>query len=198
MRADFRIEMRRYGNACRAGDRRRPQKSGDAADAHQIGHDEVAGLLLQREVNVARAVEIFADLDWRLQLGGEPGGAVEIVVEDRFLDPDKAEIIDHVAAPQGVGEIEGLVEIDHEVDIVADRFPHRLYRREVVARIGAAQPHRGTSAALASASQAAMSRPPESAAAEAVELLDERGGGFRAVKLRSAGRLGRASEGLQQ
>ena len=91
-------------------------------------------------MNVARAVEIFAYLDRRLQFGGEPGAAVEIVVEDRFLDPDKAMIVNHVAAPQGVGEIEGLVEIDHQVDIVADRIPHRLYGREVVARIGAAQP----------------------------------------------------------
>ena len=49
MRADLWIEMRRYGNTCRAGDRRRPQKSRHAADAHQIGHDEVAGLLLQRD-----------------------------------------------------------------------------------------------------------------------------------------------------
>jgi hypothetical protein len=32
-------------------------------------------------VNVARAVEIFAYLDRRLQFGCEPGAAVEIVVE---------------------------------------------------------------------------------------------------------------------
>ena len=86
MRADLRIEMRRYGNACRASDRRRPQKSRHAADAHEIRHDEVAGLLLQRQVNVARAIEILADLDGRLQFGGEPGAAIEIVVEDWFLD----------------------------------------------------------------------------------------------------------------
>src|SRR3984885_2978552 len=140
MRADLWIEMRRYGNACNTGDRRRPQKSRHAADAHEIGHNEVAGLLLQREVNVARAVEIFAYLDRRLQFGGEPGAAVEIVVEDRFLDPAQAMIVNHVAAPQGVGEIEGLVEIDHQVDILADRIPHRLYGREVVACICADQP----------------------------------------------------------
>src|ERR1700735_3620215 len=140
MRADLWIEMRRYGNAGRAGDRRRPQKSRHTADAHEIGHDEVAGLFLQREVNVARAVEIFAYLDRRLQFGGEPGAAVEIVVKDRFLDPAQAMIVNHVAAPQGVGEIEGLVEIDHQVDIVADRIPYRLYGREVVACICAAQP----------------------------------------------------------
>ena len=60
-------------------------------------------------MNVARAIEIFADLDGRLQFGGEPGAAIEIVVEDWFLDPDKAIVIDHVAAPQGIGEIEGPV-----------------------------------------------------------------------------------------
>src|SRR5580704_8012513 len=140
MRADLGIEMCRYGNACRTNDRRRPQKSCHAADAHEIGHDEVTGLLLQREVNVARAVKISAYLDRRLQFGSEPDAAVEIVVEDRFLDPDQAMIVNHVAAPQGVGEIEGLVEIDHQVDIVADRVPHCLYGREVVTWIGAAQP----------------------------------------------------------
>src|ERR1700733_10627753 len=115
-------------------------KSRHTADAHKIGHDEVAGLLLQREVNVPWAVEIFAYLDRRLQFGGEPGEAVEIIVEDRLLDPDQAMIVNHVAAPQGVGEIEGLVEIDHQVDIIADRVPHRLYRCEIVAWIGTAQP----------------------------------------------------------
>ena len=43
------------------------------ADAHEIGHDGVAGLLLQRDVNVARAVDIFADLDRRLQFDGVLG-----------------------------------------------------------------------------------------------------------------------------
>src|ERR1700758_134349 len=140
MRADLRIEMRRYGKACGTGDRQRPQKSRYAADAHEVGHDEVAGLLLQRDVNIARTIEILADLDRRLQFGGKPGAAIQIVVEDRFLDPDKAMIIDHVAAPQGVAEIEGLVEIDHQIDIVADRIPHRLYGRDVVACVGSAQP----------------------------------------------------------
>src|ERR1700689_148528 len=65
------------------------------------------------------AVEIFAYLDRRLQFGGEPGAAVEIVVEDRFLDPDQAMIVDHVAAPQGVGEIKGVVEIDNNFGMVA-------------------------------------------------------------------------------
>ena len=123
-----------------AGHARRPQESRHAVDAHEIGHDEVAGPLLQREVNVARAVEIFAYLDRRLQFGGEPRAAVEIVVEDRFLNSDKAKIVNHVAAPQRLGEIEGLVGINHQVDIVADSIPHRLYGREVVAWIGAAQP----------------------------------------------------------
>jgi hypothetical protein len=43
-----------------------------------------------------------------------------------------------VATPQGIGEIEGLVEIDHQIDIVADRIPDRFYSREVVAWIGTA------------------------------------------------------------
>ena len=73
-----------------AGDRRGPQPAGDAADAHEVRHHEVAGLDLQRRVQLARAVEVLADLDRRLQLGGEPRIAVEIVVDDRLLDPGQA------------------------------------------------------------------------------------------------------------
>ena len=44
----------------------------------------------QRRVQVARAVEVLADLDRRLQVGGEPRIAVEIVVDHRLLDPGQA------------------------------------------------------------------------------------------------------------
>ena len=92
-------------------------------------------LLLQRLVQLARAVEVLADLDRRLQLGGELGIAVEIVVDDRLLDPGEAKIVDRVAALQGLGEVQALVEVDHQVHVVADRLADGVDRREIVARV---------------------------------------------------------------
>jgi hypothetical protein len=46
---------------------------GDAAWLRSRKTARCAGLLLQREVNVAGPIEIFAYLDRRLQFGGEPG-----------------------------------------------------------------------------------------------------------------------------
>ena len=73
-------------------------------------------------VQLARPVEVLADLQRRLQLGGEPGVAVEIVVDDRLLDPVEAQVVDHVAAVQRLGEIQALIEIDHQLDVIADRL----------------------------------------------------------------------------
>ena len=42
------------------------QPAGYAADAHEIRHDEIARLALQRPVQLAGAIEVLADLDRRL------------------------------------------------------------------------------------------------------------------------------------
>jgi hypothetical protein len=61
-------------------------------------------------VQVARAVEILADLQRCAQLGGKLGVAVEIVVDDGLLDPGQAQVVDLVAALQRIGQIEALQE----------------------------------------------------------------------------------------
>ena len=66
--------------------------------------------------------------------------AVEIVIDDRFFDPRQAQIVDHVAAPQRVGEVEALVEIGHQFHVAADSGPDCLDGGEVVARAIATQP----------------------------------------------------------
>ena len=132
MGADFGIEMRRHRDTGRAGDGRRAHPSGDAADAHEIRHDIVAGLRAQRPVQIARPVEILADLQGRFEFPGELGAAVEIVVDDRFFQPGEAQIVEHVAPAQGLRHVEALVEIDHQVHVIADRPANRIDRGEVV------------------------------------------------------------------
>jgi hypothetical protein len=58
MRADLRMEMGRYGNACLQRRRSPPTSEIPLRRRCEIGHDEIAGFLLQRDANVARAVEL--------------------------------------------------------------------------------------------------------------------------------------------
>jgi hypothetical protein len=81
------------------------------------------------------SVEILANLNWRLQFGIKPREAVKIVVNDRLLDPLETQIIDRVAAVQCFGEIEALVEIDHQTKRIADRDPNSVDGSEIISRI---------------------------------------------------------------
>src|SRR6185295_167581 len=49
----------------------------------------------------------------------KPGVAVEVVVDDRLLDPGKTEVVDGMSALQSFGEIEPLVEVHHQIDVAA-------------------------------------------------------------------------------
>jgi hypothetical protein len=66
---DLGIEMRGHRNARRSSNGRCFQPARDAADPHEVRHHEVTGLFLEREVEVAGAVKILANLDRCLQLG---------------------------------------------------------------------------------------------------------------------------------
>jgi hypothetical protein len=65
---DLGVQVGRHRNAGGARDRRGAQPSGHAADPHQVGHHAVAGAGLHRVEELARAVEVLAELDRRLQL----------------------------------------------------------------------------------------------------------------------------------
>ena len=73
-----------HGHAGGARDGSGAQPAGDTADAHDVRHHEVAGFLLERDMNVAWPIEILADLNRGLQLGGELRVSVEVVVDDRL------------------------------------------------------------------------------------------------------------------
>jgi hypothetical protein len=96
-----------------AGNGGGPEPAGDATDPHKVRHDEIACLSLQCLVHVAGAVEVLADLQRRFQLAGQLGIAVEVVVDDRLLDPGEATIVDQVATLQRLGKAEALIEVDH-------------------------------------------------------------------------------------
>ena len=55
-------------------------------------------------MHLARAVEVLPDLQRGLQFGCEPHIAVEIVVDDRLLDPGQPVVVDHVAALKRLGQ----------------------------------------------------------------------------------------------
>src|SRR6516162_4805310 len=126
-------------NASRARHRSGAQPAADAADAHEIGHDVIAGTGADRLVKDARPVEIFAKLHRLLELADKLRIAGEVVVDDRLLEPVKALIVERVAPRQRIAEREPLVEIDHELDVMAGGVAHLADRREVVGEAVAAE-----------------------------------------------------------
>jgi hypothetical protein len=103
-----------------------------AADPHEIRHDVIAGFHLQGGVERARPVEILADLERCLQVGGQSCVALEVVIDDGLLDPGEAEIIDRVTPFERLAELKSLVEIDHQAHFAPNRLADGLDRREVV------------------------------------------------------------------
>jgi predicted phage terminase large subunit-like protein len=80
------LACRKFLSLPYGGDGSRSLPVCDAANPHEIRHDEIADLHLQGGIECARPVEILADLDRRLQLGGQLRAAFEVVVNDRLLE----------------------------------------------------------------------------------------------------------------
>ena len=117
-------------DARRSSDRRCPEPSCDAADAHEVRHYQVTGFHLKRPMQVPGSIKILANLNRRLQFGREPREAVKVVVNDRLLDPVEAQVIDQVTAVQCFSEIETLV-----VTPIADRGTNCVDGFKIIPRI---------------------------------------------------------------
>src|ERR1700719_4329765 len=136
-------------NASGPRQRRRAHPAAHAANTHEIGHDVVAGFGADRFVKDARPIKIFAELHRRLEFAGELRVAGEVVVNDRLLEPVESLVVERVAARQRIAESESLVEIDHELDVIARAIATLADRREVVGEALAAEPKlQGLEAAL--------------------------------------------------
>src|SRR5215470_6191327 len=106
MRGNLGIEMARHRDAGRARDGGRPHPAGYATNTHEVRHNEITCLLAQRLVHLPRTIEILTDLNWRFQLGSQLGVAIEVVIDDRLLDPGEAMTVDHMTARKCLGQIE--------------------------------------------------------------------------------------------
>ena len=104
MRGNLGIQMGGHRHTGRPSDRCRAEPARNTANAHEIRHDEIAGLLLKCHVQIAGAIEIFADLNRRLKIGGQLCITVEIVIDDRLFDPAEAQPINHLAPHHRLGE----------------------------------------------------------------------------------------------
>ena len=91
MGRDLGVKMRRHGDAGRRRNRDRAQPAGYPADPHEIGHHAIAGFDLQCAMKRTRPVEVLTDLDGRLRFGSQPGKPLQIVIDDRLLDPCQPE-----------------------------------------------------------------------------------------------------------
>jgi hypothetical protein len=62
-----------------------------------------------------------------------------VVVDNGFLDPFEAEIIDRMSPLQRLPKLKSLVEIDHQAHFDPDRLTDGLDRREVIGKTLAAK-----------------------------------------------------------
>src|SRR5882724_7838439 len=82
--------------------------------------------------NRPRSVEVLAKLDGRLELSRELCVSGQVIVRDGFFEPVEALIVKRMAAVQRVAQAEALVEVDHQLDVLADRPAHRSDGGDVV------------------------------------------------------------------
>jgi hypothetical protein len=126
-------------NAGGRGDRCGAQPAADATDTHQIGHHIVARTGAQGGQQIARPIEILAELDRRSELARQLGIARQIVVNDRLLEPVQVLAVERMATDERIAQRQALVEIHHQFDLFAGTLAHLPDRRHVVVQTIAAQ-----------------------------------------------------------
>jgi hypothetical protein len=65
-------------------------------------------------LEVARSVEVLTYLDGSPQFGGKLGETLDVIVDNRLLDPSKCKVVDHVAALKRFTKMKTLIEIHHQ------------------------------------------------------------------------------------
>jgi hypothetical protein len=81
-----------------------------------------------------RAIEVLAELYGSLELARELRVAREVVVRNRLFEPIESLIVTGVPPAQRVAESEALVEVDHQLDVLANGAAHRFDGGEVVSQ----------------------------------------------------------------
>jgi hypothetical protein len=132
MRRDLRIEVGRHLDTRCAGDRGRTKPSADPSDPHQIRHDIIAGPGPDGLEERPRTIEVLAELDGGLELARELRVAREIIVSNRLFEPVETLIVEGVSAVQRVAEAHALVEVGHQLDVIANGAAYRLDGGDIV------------------------------------------------------------------
>src|ERR1700680_1642952 len=108
------------------------EPSGNPSDPHQVEHHVIAGLFLDGPEQRPRSVEVLAKLDGRPQLSRWLCVAHEVIVYDGLFEPVEVLILKGMTAVQLVAEAEALVEVDHQLDALADGPAYGLDGGDVV------------------------------------------------------------------
>src|SRR3974390_3309556 len=92
------VKVSRYGYSRCTGEGSRSHPTGYASDTHEVRHNEIACLFLERLGHLPRAIEILSDLQRSFQLSRKLCTAIEIVVNDWLFDPSEVVVVDQVAS----------------------------------------------------------------------------------------------------
>ena len=85
-------------------------------------------------------IEVLTNLDGRTKIGREPPISLEVVIDDRLLDPGQPHVVNTLTSLLRLSKIEPLIEIHHEVHVLANHSPNRFDRRQVIRQPISSQP----------------------------------------------------------
>ena len=131
-------QMARHRNRGGFGLCRDAHPSGDAADLHQIRHDEVAGAGGDGFGKAARKPPVLAGLNRDRRLAAHRRKPLKILLRHRLLDPVQVVGRKPRDAADGLGGIERLVEVDHQRDVGPDQLAHALHHALVIGGVAVA------------------------------------------------------------
>src|SRR5258708_24478568 len=96
----------------------------DAADVRQGGTDKIDVVILHQSVEVPPVAPLLAGRQRDVDLAAQDRKVLqEGFSPNRVFDEERGQVLDLVTAPDGIGQVKALVEIDNPIAVFADAFP---------------------------------------------------------------------------
>ena len=106
----------------------------DAADPHQIDHDDVDRARLDHVAEGHYPPDILAASDRRRQRGGDPRQAGIVVRRRHVFEPEQANpgVLDAAADVDRLLDAPALVDVAHQLNVGSDRLAHPLHALDLL------------------------------------------------------------------
>ena len=143
------VRVRNHGEAVGPAERRHVEPLLDAGELRDVGLHDVHRLLVDVVAEVVERVDRLAHGNRHVERLRQLGMGPHVEGVHRLLEPGDVELLEPAAPDDRRLQIPDGVDVDHQLDGVADRLPHRLHPLEILPRVGPAELHlHGVEAAI--------------------------------------------------